>query len=100
MLPGIIISVSDNQGNKISRDVSVPTELNLPSGTLYKIVGSCQHSGQTVHSGHYVATLYDKDTERFFLINDEHHTEVPGMSPSCHPSALSSTIYVIVYEKE
>ena len=90
----------DNQGNKISRDVSVPSELNLPSGTLYKIVGSCQHSGQTVHSGHYVATLYDKDTERLFLINDDQHTEVPGMSPSCHPSALSSTIYVIVYEKQ
>ena len=90
----------DNQGNKISHNVSVPSELNLPSGTLYKLVGSGNHSGRTVHSGHYTGTLYDKDTERFFLINDEHHTEVPGISPSCHRSALSSTIYVIVYEKE
>ena len=90
----------DNQGNKISRDVSVPSELNLPSGTLYNIIGSCNHSGQTAHSGHYVATLYDKNSKRFFLINDEQHTEVPGMSPSCHPSALSSTIYCIVYEKQ
>ena len=108
--PGILIfqlKRFDAQGNKITKEVSVPSRLNLPSGTLYQIIGSANHYGQTVHSGHYTSSIYEKDTGKFFLINDEHQEElnslhqiIPGISPSCNPAPLTTTVYVIVYERQ
>ena len=97
----------NNNGQKLVQEISVPSRLNLPSGTPYQIIGTANHYGRTINSGHYTASLYDKTTQKFVLVNDETQNEInsleeiiPGIDPSGNPAPLSTTVYLIVYERQ
>ena len=97
----------NNNGQKLVQEISVPSRLNLPSGTPYQIIGTANHYGRTINSGHYTASLYDQTTQKFVLVNDETQNEInsleeiiPGIDPSGNPAPLSTTVYLIVYERQ
>ena len=74
---------------------------------MYQIIGTANNYGRTANSGHYTACLHNKTTQKFLLVNDETQKEinsleeiVPGINPSGNPAPLSTTVYLIVYERQ
>ena len=47
----------DNQEQKICTFIKLDTKLVLPSGDMYKLLGTLNHIGQMRKYGHYIANL-------------------------------------------
>ena len=84
----------DNKAVKINEPIIFPTQLELPSGSSYQIVATINHLGETVSSGHYTTLLFDPDTSRFTLVDDE------SITPSVDiDEELCREVYILVYTK-
>ena len=97
----------DEHGNKIGGAIDVPTRIDLQSGTMFRMIGTINHYGMTANSGHYTSTLYNRNRQTFYLVNDQLIEEItsleeiiPGIDPYGNPAPLSTAIYLIIYERE
>ena len=54
----------------------VLTRINLTTGALYEIVGTVNHYGQSADSGHYTASIYNKEKYKYYLCDDETTYEI------------------------
>ena len=80
---------------KIHDEIDVPTRINLPTGALYEIVGTVNHYGQSADSGHYTASIYNKEKDNYYLCDDETSYEIGSLDES-----LSRKIYLIIYQRQ
>ena len=79
---------------KIHRPIIFPTELQLPSGSKYKIVSTINHIGDSAEAGHYTCLLMDKDLGSYCLIDDGSvYTSVTV------DKELNEQVYILVYAK-
>ena len=81
---------------KMHDQIDVTMEIQLPTGSLYEIVGAIFHSGQTTSSGHYTAAIYCRERNSFYYCNDERISEIDSLLEE----EYSSTIYLVIYERK
>ena len=81
---------------KMHDQIDVAMEIQLPTGSLYEIVGAIFHSGQTTSSGHYTAAIYCRERNSFYYCNDERISEIDSLLEE----EYSSTIYLVIYERK
>jgi uncharacterized UBP type Zn finger protein len=60
----------DKRVVKIHEPLIFPTDIQLPSGSSYRIIDTINHSGELADSGHYTCLLMDKATDTYSLIDD------------------------------
>ena len=61
-----------------------------------------------IDSGHYTAAaIYNEEKDNFYLVNDYSNEEItsledeiPGIDPDGYPARLSTTVYLVTYEKQ
>jgi ubiquitin C-terminal hydrolase len=80
---------------KIHDEIYVPTRINLPTGALYEIVGTVNHYGQSADSGHYTASLYNKEKDNYYICDDETIYEINSLDEN-----LSRNVYLIIYQRQ
>ena len=81
---------------KMHDQIDVAMEIQLPTGSLYEIVGAIFHSGQTTSSGHYTAAIYCRERNSFYYCNDERISEIDSLLTE----DFSSTVYLVIYERK
>ena len=89
----------NNRVQKIDSEVSVPLRMNLPSGSLYKIIGTINHIGNSAASGHYTSTVYNETKKNFCLVNDEQIQEIDSLTDTVFGQSIAKTIYLIFYRQ-
>ena len=89
----------NNRAHKIDSEVSVPLRLSLPSGSLYKIIGTVNHIGNSTASGHYTSTVYNEGKKNFFLVDDEQIQEIDSLNDTVFGQSIAKTIYLIFYRQ-
>ena len=77
----------------------VPLQINLESGSLYQIIGTINHVGNSSASGHYTSTVYDESQQKFYFMNDEVISELQTLNEMVFGQSLSETIYMIFYRR-
>ena len=88
-------SQDENRVVKIHEPLIFPTEIQLPSGSSYKILSTINHIGELADSGHYTCLLMDKATGTYSLINDS--SVIPSVTIT---EELSQQVYLLVYDKQ
>ena len=88
-------SNKEGRAIKLHNEISVPRRMNLPSGALYQIIGTVNHYGQTADSGHYTASIYNKQKNNYIICDDENTYEIDSIDES-----LSSKVYLIIYQRQ
>ena len=88
-------SNEEGRAIKLHNEIIVPTRINLPSGALYQIIGTVNHYGQTADSGHYTASIYNKQKNNYIICDDENTYEIDSIDES-----LSSKVYLIIYQRQ
>ena len=71
-------------------NVPVQSVIDL-NNILYHLVGTIEHHGHSITSGHYTCTLFHNDN--IFKCNDMVITEY-----SEYPGRPSSTVYIMIYK--
>ena len=89
----------ENRISKIDSEIFVPTRMNLESGSLYQIIGTINHLGNSPASGHYTSTVYNETKKNFYLINDEEIKEIESLNDEVYGQLISKTIYLIFYRQ-
>ena len=89
----------NNQIFKIGKEIVVPLHINLESGSLYQIIGTINHVGNSSASGHYTSTVYDESQQKFYFMNDEVISELQTLNEMVFGQSLSETIYMIFYRR-
>ena len=89
----------ENRISKIDSEIFVPTRMNLESGSLYQIIGTINHLGNSPASGHYTSTVYNETKKNFYLINDEEIEEIESLNAEVYGQLISKTIYLIFYRQ-
>ena len=87
----------ENRISKIDSEIFVPSRINLQSGSLYQIIGTVNHMGNSPASGHYTSTVYNETKKNFYLINDEEIQEIESLNDTVYGQLISKTIYLIFY---
>ena len=87
-------SQAENRVIKIHEPLIFPNDIQLPSGSSYKMVATINHNGELADSGHYTCLLMDKATGTYSLIDDT------SVSPSVTiDEDLSQQVYLLIYAK-
>ena len=89
----------ENRISKIDSEIFVPSRINLQSGSLYQIIGTVNHMGNSPASGHYTSTVYNETKKNFYLINDEEIQEIESLNDTVYGQLISKTIYLIFYRR-
>ena len=89
----------DNRASKIDSEIFVPLRMNLQSGSLYQIIGTINHIGNSPASGHYTSTVYNETKKNFYLIDDEQIQEIESLSDTSYGQSISKQIYLIFYRQ-
>ena len=87
-------SQADNRVIKIHKPIIFPADLQLPSGSKYKIVSTINHIGESADAGHYTCLLMDKELESYCLVDDS--SVFPSVTVD---EELSKQVYILVYAK-
>jgi uncharacterized UBP type Zn finger protein len=87
-------SQNDNRVVKINEQLIFQNNIQLPSGTTYKLIATINHIGETANVGHYTCLVKDPDAVSYFLVDDN----------SVYPSVaigeeISEQVYLLVYAK-
>lgn len=85
--------LADGETKNTSR-VEVPRRMTLDR-TPYQLRGLISHCGERLHTGHYVATVVNLETDRAFLCDDETITAVED--PFRHSVGDA---YVVMYSRD
>ena len=78
-------------GPKVNTLVSAASDLKLLGCTDYKLLGTLDHQGSTIKSGHWVTNLMTEGGQRI-LCSDDHISQTD--------SVISSDNYILLYKKK
>ena len=85
----------DDRVVKIHEPLIFPTEINLPSGSSYKIVATINHHGESANVGHYTSLVLDQMNDSFFLVDDS--SVFPSVTID---EETLQQVYILVYVKK
>ncbi|KAI9593905.1 ubiquitin carboxyl-terminal hydrolase [Syncephalis fuscata] len=87
-----LFSHPEETGDNIAMtDVSVDDHTSYQGSTKYRVSSVVSHRGTSVHCGHYVAHIYDKENDRWVLFNDNKVVEADTLP--------ESDMYVLTLER-
>ena len=87
-------SQNDNRVVKINEPLIFQNNIQLPSGTTYKMIATINHIGETANAGHYTCLVKDPDAANYFLVDDG--SVFPSVAIG---EEISEQVYLLVYSK-
>ena len=87
-------SQNDNRVVKINEPLIFQNNIQLPSGTTYKMIATINHIGETANIGHYTCLVKDPDAANYFLVDDG--SVFPSVAIG---EEISEQVYLLVYAK-
>ena len=85
----------DNRVQKIHEQLFFPMEINLPSGSDFKLEATVNHIGETADAGHYTCLVVDQTNSRCYLVDDSSVSPISAMDEE-----ISKQVYLLFYSKQ
>jgi len=103
-----VFDMKTRNKNKLSDKIDFDLELEMKlknKSELYTLVAAVCHIGPSAHGGHYIAYVYDKDTQHWWKFDDENVSqcrEYPFKKYYSYEdkSREHETAYMLIYQKK
>ena len=70
-------------------------EINLPSGSIFKLEATINHIGETADVGHYTSLVVDKNNSSCILVDDSSVLPTSAMDEE-----VTRQVYLLFYSKQ